>query len=252
MSKQQFQGTKVNQLLYSAFVMQKASGQVLFQPFAHGKFQILDGSALPPSMFEPKKQPGHPGRCMVGKFHTNCPKAGVAGLPRGWKIDLKRLTVISDRDLSSWSEAADCWLQVRTAGMKAPCDLYGTDTSLKAALDGHKVTAPDISLDELQPFWVEVFANPGEGIHPADCAAADPSVPFAAAVERAKPPTAGSRYDEYRFQDFEQTIADLKAHRPVDGEAMFWVLLEGPGEQLRPHDDGTLVVCTCPKVGETR
>jgi hypothetical protein len=230
MSEQQFQGTKVNQLLYSAFVMQKASGQVLFQPFAHGKFQILDGSALPPSMFEPKKQPGHPGRGMVGKFHTNCPKAGVAGLPRGWKLNVERITVISDRALSAWSEAAACWLTLRhkTAANVPPLNVYSI--TLGNALAG--TSRLGHSLNEMQPFWVEVFENLGGGVHPADCAAADPSVPFAAAVERAKPPTAGSRYDEYRFQDFEQTITDLKAHRPVDGEAMFWVLLEGPGEIL--------------------
>lgn len=232
MSEPQFQGTKVNQLLYSAFVMQKASSQALFQPFAHGKFQILDGSALPPSMFEPKKQPGHPGRCMVGKFHTNCPKAGVAGLPLGWKLDVQRITVISDRDLSPLSCPASCWLTFRHKPLAklATFNLY--DITLEHALAGTSRVEPLLPIRELQPFWVEVFANPGEGVHPADCAAADPSVPFAAAVERAKPPTAGSRYDEYRFSDFEQTIADLKAHRPVEGEALFWVLLEGPGEIL--------------------
>ena len=134
--------------------------------------------------------------------HTNMPRSGAAGLPRNWKMDVERITVVSNRSMDALSEfLIDTSLFFRVHG----------ETVLRG--NGRGLSEPRITISDCVPFHLELI-TPEET--PRDVPTALPDIdPIVSRL----PPGAWPVRQRKQLQDLQH----LKTE-----EIILWYVLEGP------------------------
>ena len=216
--------------LYSSFVVDEKSFARVYRPFRRGQSQPLDNMEW-----------GGPSRAWASPMHTNQPRAGDWGLPKGWTLVPRIVHVLCDRQ----GPAIDEFLIGSRARLWCGDTVLPSWRLAEAIIPSfERVPQPFVIWDNA-PFGVDVIvptelALKGAGplVNAAPRSLADDCATIARSVREhacpppnERPPFAPHGLEaEGHYARLEENLRVIAAHIPTVGETTFWIVLEGSGE----------------------
>ena len=205
---EQSEGAKTYHILYGAFPVLHQTGMRTFDPFATGRSLPFESA--------PKWK--------ADREHTNQPRPGTSGLPRGWNMEVRRSHFQCDRD------QAHPAVEAFRATMKAALIVGGVRHDVPLVWGGQDIEP--IVIPENVPYSFEVTCVDDQPHELPDMISAPPSREFRKALEEMQETMVREQARPWSIASFVACTNETWAHSLEPDATFFWVFIEGPGELL--------------------